>query len=96
MLMRYEWDNKKRERNLATHGVDFTEVNGFDWTEARIRLDVRKDYGELRMIAYGPIGDRLYQLVFTLRAHGVRIISLRKANRREVRRYVEDKGHHAH
>jgi uncharacterized DUF497 family protein len=78
------------------HGVDFIEVAGFDWGRARIRLDVRKGYGELRMIAYGPIAGRLYQVVFTLRAHAVRIIGLRKANRREVRRYVEDKDHHAH
>jgi len=51
--------------------------------------DTRKDYGEARVIGYAPIGERLYCVVFVERDEGRRIISLRKANSREVARYEE-------
>jgi hypothetical protein len=49
--------------------------------------DTRRDYGETRYIALGHIGDRVHSLVFTPRGDALHVISLRKANRREVRRY---------
>jgi uncharacterized DUF497 family protein len=49
--------------------------------------DTRRDYGERRMIAFGMIGDRLRVCVYTQRGEVYRIISLRKANRKEVRRW---------
>lgn len=51
--------------------------------------DTRKDYKEVRKIGYGPIADRLYCVVFTQRGSTMHIISMRKANSREVRKYVE-------
>lgn len=87
--MRYEWDEAKRVSNLARHRVDFIEVEGFEWNAALIEPDVRRDYGEPRLLAYGPIGERLYALVFTQRAGAIRVISLRKANSREWRRYEQ-------
>ena len=54
---------------------------------AIVREDDRFDYGETRYVAFGPIDDTLYCLVFTFRGTNVRAISLRKANRRENRRY---------
>ncbi|MFT3814421.1 MAG: BrnT family toxin [Acidovorax sp.] len=51
-------------------------------------MDSRKRYGESRLTATGLIGARLFVLTFTLRGNAVRIISLRKANQREVRRYA--------
>ncbi|WP_306847759.1 BrnT family toxin [Cupriavidus necator] len=50
-----------------------------------MKIDHRKPCGETRYVAYGPIGPRLYCLVFTLRGDTLRAISLRKANAREVR-----------
>ena len=50
----------------------------------------RKSYGESRLCATGLVGTRLFVLMFTLRESAVRIISLRKANQREVRRYVRN------
>lgn len=88
----YEWDEAKRRQNLATHKVDFADAAAFEWVEAVVRSDTRQDYREPRFIAYGPIGDRLHCLVFTRRGDTIRIISLRRANRREVRRYEEDVG----
>ena len=51
-------------------------------------IDDRADYGELRIVALAPIGDRLFFVVFVDRDEGRRIISLRRANRREVNHYV--------
>ena len=60
----------------------------FEWESALVEADQRKGYGEPRFRAYGVIDDRLYCLVFTPRDGDTRIISLRKANRREVNDYV--------
>jgi hypothetical protein len=62
----------------------------FDWETALIEPDTRKDYGEERYAAFGLIGTRLYCLVYTLRNDIKRIISLRKANSGEVKRYVAE------
>jgi uncharacterized DUF497 family protein len=51
------------------------------------KLDTRADYGEPRQIGYGPIGRRLYCVVFVDRGDTLRIISLPKANNREIDRY---------
>jgi len=85
--MEYEWDDHKAACNRRNHGVDFTSIIDFDWEAAMVIEDQRKDYGERRFIAYGPIGNRLHCVVFTLRDDVIRIISLRKANCREVARY---------
>jgi len=49
--------------------------------------DNRKNYGEARFLAFGPIGDRLHCIVFSVRRENIRIISMRRANKREVERY---------
>ena len=85
--MIYEWDENKRAANLAKQGVDFAIVGAFEWDTARIKADTRKDYGEPRYTALGYIGARLHALVFTPRAGRIRVIGLRKANPREVKRY---------
>ena len=87
--MNYEWDDKKCNSNLKNHKVDFSAVEGFDWQSALIIEDNRRDYGEIRYRAMGLIGSRLHALVFTTRGEKVRVISLRKANRREVKSYEE-------
>ncbi|MEM6438278.1 MAG: BrnT family toxin [Pseudomonadota bacterium] len=88
----YEWDADKAEGNLARHGVPFDAVRRFRWAGRVEGEDRRYDYGEARFVAFGLIGDRVHTLVYTLRENGnVRVISLRKANAREVRRYVERK-----
>lgn len=52
-----------------------------------VRTDKRNDYGERRYCVLGSIEDRLHSVVFTPRQGKPRIISLRKANKREVKRY---------
>jgi len=85
--MHYEWDNAKREANLARHGIDFVAIEFLEWETATIFEDQRKDYSEKRMVAYGYIKGRLVAVVYTERKTTRRIISLRKANSREVKRY---------
>lgn len=88
--MAYEWDEDKRKANIKAHGVDFAAVLEFDWDHATIELDDREDYRELRERATGFIGVRLHVLIFTRREDAVRVISLRKATRKEVRDYVKN------
>lgn len=58
-----------------------------DWTEVVAKVDIRQDYGEVREIGYAVMAGRLYCVVFTRRLDTMHIISLRKANSREVRNY---------
>lgn len=72
---------------MAERGLSFELVEEFEWDSALVVEDVRRDYGERRFQALGMIKGRLHALVFTPRAGRVHVISLRKANRREIRLY---------
>ena len=85
--MRITFDPAKDAINRAKHGVSLGEAVRPDWQQTLAGPDTRADYGEPRQIGYGPIGRRLYCVVFVDRGNILRIISLRKANRREVARY---------
>jgi len=85
--MQFEWDEKKRESNLLTKGIDFSIASDFKWDEALTIEDTRHDYSEPRFLSYAPIADRLYAMVWTQRGISRRIISLRRANKREVLKY---------
>jgi uncharacterized DUF497 family protein len=87
----YRWNETKRRRNAEKHGVDFAATANFDWERAVVLEDRRRDYGERRYRAFGAIRGRLHCLVFTQRGGRVHVISLRKANSREVRRHGESR-----
>ncbi|MEP1705412.1 MAG: BrnT family toxin, partial [Marinobacter sp.] len=72
-----------------TRGVSLADAALLEWEWVWATEDVRGDYGERRMIGYAPIGSRVYCVVFTKRGEARRVISLRKANRREVRLYAD-------
>ena len=61
-----------------------------DWDAALVWVDDRVNYDELRMIALAPKTNTLYYVAFVERADRRRIISLRRATRREVKHYVEN------
>jgi len=86
--MYYEWDENKRAANKAKHGVDFADAERFDWQTAIEVTDSRVPYGEERFIALGHLGKRLHVLIYTRRRGVIRLISLRRANKRE-RDYYE-------
>jgi uncharacterized protein len=82
-----EFDNGKSIANVAKHGVDMTAAADFDFETAVTWTATRRSYGEARTIAIGFIGHRLHVLVFPMRGRKLRVISLRKANRRESTSY---------
>ncbi|KAF0108206.1 MAG: hypothetical protein FD163_2220 [Hyphomonadaceae bacterium] len=85
-----EYDSIKNERNIVTRGISFELAREFDFASAYIYADERKNYGEIRLIGYGFIGDRIHVVCFKAsKINKVRIISLRKANEREVEKYRE-------
>ena len=87
------FDPAKDAVNLAKHGFSLLDAVGFEWETAVVWPDTRRDYGEPRMVALGYIGLRIMSVVFVDRPPEQpterRIISLRKANTREVKRYAE-------
>jgi uncharacterized protein len=87
--MRISFDPNKNTTNTAKHGVSLAEAAQLVWDEALIWEDARRNYNEIRQCALAPIGSRLYCIVYVDRSGVRRIISLRKANNREVQRYVE-------
>lgn len=82
-----DFDPDKSARNERERGLPFTVMERFAWESAILSEDNRFTYSERRFIALGKIGQRVHVVCFTPIAEGVRVISLRKANPREVRRY---------
>jgi uncharacterized DUF497 family protein len=70
--------------------VSLSMAGELDWEVALVWIDVRFEYYETRMIALAPKTEILYYVAFVVRGEVRRIISLRRANRREVKHYVEN------
>ena len=89
--MEIEFDPAKDSANAAKHGMSLRAAEGLEWDTALEREDDRFDYGEVRFVALGLIGDRLHVLVFAEGSHedAVRAISLRSAEKHEVRFYYD-------
>lgn len=87
-MLEITFDHAKNAANLSKHGVALAEAASLEWDSAIFWTDTRRDYGEVRMVAIGYIGLRLFCVIFVDRADGRRIISLRKANTREENRYA--------
>lgn len=86
--MQITFDTVKDAANQAKHGVSLGMAGGFEWETAVIWADDRRDYGESRCIAIGYIGLRLHVAVYVDRGSVRRMISLRRANTREINRYA--------
>jgi len=82
------FDPTKDAANVAKHGVSLALAVSLEWGWLLTAPDIRRDYGETRMVGYAPLGTRVYCVVFTDRGEERRVISLRKANRKEVKRYA--------
>ena len=89
--MRIEFDENKSQRNARERRLPFTMAADFDFSTARVVEDRRSNYPERRFVALGHIGRRLHVLCFTPIVDGIRVISLRKANTREVKIYSKEK-----
>jgi uncharacterized DUF497 family protein len=89
--MKIEFDLAKSDRNARERGLPFEMVREFEWEGAVMSEDARFPYVETRFNALGFIGRRLHVVCFTPIDGGIRVISFRKANEREVRRYEKEK-----
>ena len=87
--MKIEFDKNKSDKNITERNLSFEKAIDFDWENALYAEDIRKDYSEKRIIALGYLEKRLHVICFSEINGGVRIISFRKANQREVKRYEE-------
>jgi len=87
--MRIEFDPAKDLVNQGKHGVSLVMAVELDWDAALVWVDDRFGYSETRMIALAPKTEILYYVAFVERGEVRRIISLRRANRREVKHYVQ-------
>ena len=88
--MKITYDESKNQRNIEKHGVSFEKVKNLDWDSLMVIEDTRYDYNEQRYIGYAIKNNRLYCLVYTNRGDAMRIISFRKANKREVINYASN------
>ena len=87
--MQFVFDLGKDATNLGKHGLSLAAAAELIWEAALVWIDNRADYGEVRVVALAPIGDILYFVAFVDRETKRKIISLRRANRREVNHYVK-------
>jgi uncharacterized DUF497 family protein len=86
--MTFEWDDAKNRANIRKHGFDFAEADEIFGGVLVVDPDTREDYGERRWVGIGAIRGRAVHVVFTETGpQTIRIISLRKASRRESEQY---------
>lgn len=86
-----DYDPKKNEINIVERGLPFDLIEELDWLATTIKPDLRMDYGEERWIATGPIHGRICVICYTWRMRTLRVISLRKANNREIKDYEQER-----
>ena len=90
MPLEFEWDDEKDRANRAKHGISFEEASGIFDGPVFTAPDEREDYGEERFISIGRLsGLVVVVVVHTDREGRIRLISARKANRKERHAYHE-------
>lgn len=87
--MEFGWDEDKRRINLRKHGLDFADAYRAFTDDAFVITDDREDYGEKRCILLGLLRERIVVIAFTVRDDVIRLISMRKADKREQKSYVQ-------
>ena len=87
--MEITYDQSKNLHNIRQRNLSFESARDFDFETANFTTDKRKNYGEIRRCALGFLGNRLHAMVFTETAKGIRVISFRKANKREIMSYEQ-------
>lgn len=85
--MKLEWDEAKRQMTLERRGLDFAEARFVFNGDVLDIEDTREDYGECRIVTFGHLNGRMVTITWTQRGDKRRIISMRKANEREIEKY---------
>jgi uncharacterized DUF497 family protein len=92
--VRIDFDPTKNDTNIRERGLPFERAADFDFDTAIVWQDTRKPYPEVRFVALGVLDARLHVLCFTPVEGGIRVISFRKANPREVKDYEQTQTPH--
>ncbi|MBF0469459.1 MAG: BrnT family toxin [Desulfamplus sp.] len=87
--MKIEYDPNKNRRNIDNRNLSFELAKNLVWDTAQIDEDTRNNYSESRFVATGYLFGRLHIICFTPVDGGIRVISFRKANSREIKRYEQ-------
>ena len=85
--MDFEWDEEKRQANIAKHGIDFVNATGIFEDETVTVEDTRTDYGEKRLISKGMFRGRVYVVIHTERNGVIRLISAWRGGRKDYEQY---------
>ena len=85
--MEIDFDPVKRDLTLADRGLDFRDAPVVIENAVTTFEDTRFDYEETRLVTYGLLNGRLVTVVWVEIEDGMRVISMRKANDREQKRY---------
>ena len=85
--MKIEYDSYKNDTNIRDRSLSFERAADFDFDSAIVKQDARKTYSEVRYVAVGFLEVRLHVLCFTPIDGGIRVISFRKANPREIKNH---------
>ncbi len=85
--MEISFDSAKNVLNIELRDLSFERAADFEFETALFSQDLRHDYGEVRMRALGWLDKRMHALVFVETKLGIRVVSFRKANKREVSIY---------
>lgn len=88
MIEGFEWDEDKRNANIAERGVDFRDAALIFQNPVLEAVDAREDYGEQRFRALGHVGDEYYLVAYTWRGSRRRIVSAWKVGENGKRRYT--------
>ncbi len=88
----FEWDPAKEAKNIEERGISFWIASSIWGAQVLEKIDDRRDYGERRILAFGKVEGRLMAVLYTWRGRNRRIISARKANRCEQRRFESEIG----
>jgi uncharacterized DUF497 family protein len=86
--MKFEWDEKKSAINLSKHGIDFNASTKLWDDEDRIQIQTTFPI-ENRSILVGKIEEKIWAAIYTRRNNAIRIISVRRARKKEARFYEQ-------
>lgn len=89
--MKIVYDSSKNQQNILTHNLSVERAAEMDFSLAVYFVDNRNDYSEVRRIAVGYVDNRLHILCYTIRSGNMHVISFRKANNKEAKKYGKSK-----
>ncbi len=84
----FEWDEEKREKNIAKHGIDFLKATRL-FDGSKIFTFSSSKSSEERFGSVGIIDDVIITIIWTKRKDKIRIISVRRARNEEKRKYSQ-------